>query len=390
MLHFGQFFNWNIFMGHYVNELDLRLQLTDKERYRREQYQSFMTGPEWRNVEMAEEFATMLRDNKSMFSFPYFRQILDLWKVVYRSYSSARKYNSIREILFSEYLLMDLFIAAFTTMEFIPKGVLSLLLYPFLKKENDSPMQAHLANYFTQYAKDLQTIPFYDHMYGGVQTDLSDKYHQQDHHTWVDWFTWKALSFELWAKKWVSKPLKYWFHQEGNEAPPTTDILVKFDAIDIEDGEQAKNLFRERLDQVQAQQHQVSLVDEHLYAKDHPKTKNDHTYTSVYARLKSPRYASFQPALYALEAQGIHLRKISGQDRVQVKCTIDTHDEDNLLAKEEVLNKIKKAEPLYTYINRIHPNRKICLFDVPVRNLHKTLKRFEKQEDVAVSFIHNF
>ncbi|CAM4496156.1 MAG: hypothetical protein LEGION0403_FIIPPAGN_00562 [Legionella sp.] len=110
-------------MGKYTEKLNERLQLTDKEKYRREQYQTFMTGPEWRNVEMAEEYAGLLRDNKSMFHFPYFRQIFDLWAVVFNSYSSARKYDSISSILFSEYMIMSLFVATFTTMELLPNGI---------------------------------------------------------------------------------------------------------------------------------------------------------------------------------------------------------------------------------------------------------------------------
>lgn len=373
-------------MGKFVDRFDERIQLTDKEHYRREQYQSYMTGPEWRNVEMAEEFAELLDNGQSMFHYPYFRQIYDLWKIVYHSYSSARKYNSISDILFSEYMLMDLFVATFTTLELIPKGIISLLLYPFLSKENNSSMQNHLAEYHKKYAQDLQTIPFYDHSYEDILEDLTKKYEECTDRTWVDWFSWKVISTELWMRQHLSKPLQSWFHQEGNEAPPTTDILVKFNALDAEYPEQAKQEFKERLEKIG----QVVLVDEQLYAKDHAKNKNEQNYISVYARLRAPRYATFQPVVRALAEQNIHLRKIAGQDQVQVKCTIDAEDEDKLLATKEALNQTKKVTPLYSYSDRIHANHKICLFDVAVRNLHKTLDRLEKEENVTVNFIHNF
>ncbi len=35
--------------------------------------------------------------------------------------------------------------------------------------------------------------------------------------------------------------------------------------------------------------------------------------------LDCARYASFQPAVYALAGEDIHLRKIAGQDKVQIK-----------------------------------------------------------------------
>lgn len=375
-------------MGKYIDLLDSKMRLVDKT-YQREQYQSYMTASEWRNVEIASEFAALLRDKKSMFQYPYFRQTLDVWKIAYRSYAAARKYNSIREIIFSEYIFMDLLIATFSTLELIPRGIISLFLTPFLNKENPSEMQQHLADYFEQYTQTLQSIPFYEHDYDKTRADLAEKYKQCANTTWVDWFSWKVISTELWFRKWVSKPLNYWFHLEGNETEATTDVLVKFKIAHVENAEQAKQQFQERLDNV-ANNHQVSLVNNHLYVKEKTKTIDGVTYTSVYARLNTSRYAAFNPLVRDLGKNGITLRKIAGNEHLQVKCIIDADSPDSLLAKEDALNKTKKVEPLYTYSDRIHANRKVCLFDVPIRNLHKTLERLEKQDDVNVTFIHNF
>ena len=373
-------------MGKYVTQFNNRMQIVDKSRYNREQYQSYMTGPEWRNVEMAEEYATFLREGHSMFQFPYFRQIAELWKVIYHAYAAARKHNSRSQILFSEYMMMDLFVGLFTTIELIPKGILSVLLYPFLKKENSSEMQTYLADFYKKYATDLQTIPFYDHKYQDIREDLAKKYRECENHSAVDWFSWKAVSIELWARRWVSKPLSSWFHQEDNQVPATTDILVKFKDPLTTDPEAAKEHFKSKLATLSAQ-HQVSIVDAHVYAKE---DKTGKGYTSIYARLSAPRYMAFQPAIRALGQEGILLRKIAGQDLVQVKCVINAQDVPTLEARQEALNLTKKVTPLYTYNDRIHANRTMCLFDVPVRNLHKTLDRLEKTDGVEVQFIHNF
>ena len=373
-------------MGKYVRQLNNRMQITDKARYNREQYQSYMTGPEWRNVEMAEEYGAFLRDGKSMFQFPYFRQIAELWKVVYRSYSAARKYNSRQDILFSEYMMMDLFVGLFTTVELIPKGLLSLLLYPFLKKNNSSEMQSYLAEFYEKYATDLQTIPFYDHKYKEIRDDLTEKYRACDNHTWVDWFSWKAVSMELWARRWISKPLSSWFHQEDNLVPATTDILVKYRDKMSDSPEAAIQHFKSTLTDM-SHEYAVSIVDDHVYAKDRKAGKD---YTSIYARLTVPRYMAFQPTIRALGEEGILLRKIAGQNQVQVKCVIDAKDEDVMEARQEELNLTERVTSLYTYSDRIHSNRTICLFDVPVKDLHETLDRLEKQDDVKVKFIHNF
>ncbi|KTC78206.1 hypothetical protein [Legionella brunensis] len=387
-------------MGKFVEDLDRKIQLVDKAGYKREQYQSFMTGPEWRNVEMAEEYAEFLREGKSMFRFPYFRQVFDLWKVIYRSYSAARTYNSPFQILFSEYMMMDLFIGFFTTVELIPKGIISLFLYPFLNKQNNSTMQRHLADYYAEYSADLQTIPFYDHKYKENREKLAQAYQDCPDKTWGDWFSWKCISAELWARRWISKPLSYWFHQEGNLVEATTEVLVKLNVEGIDDPELAKEKFREKLRNLGENLH-ASIVQqdavEHLYVKEKNPEKNK-SYISVYAVLKTSRYADFQPTIRQLSENGIKLRKIAGQDHVQVKCFINTTDENALQDREERLKGVSKAKPLYAYGDRIHSYRKVCLFDVPVRELPEVLTDFdscgetvnETESDVKVKFIHNF
>ena len=86
-------------MGRFTRKLNDNLSLDST--YQREQYQSYMTGPEWRNVEMVEEYAAFLKEGKSTFQFPYFRQILGLWRVMFHSYRAARQYNTHAEIIFS-------------------------------------------------------------------------------------------------------------------------------------------------------------------------------------------------------------------------------------------------------------------------------------------------
>ncbi|KTD38907.1 hypothetical protein Lnau_0401 [Legionella nautarum] len=388
-------------MGKYVNILDEKIKT--KSSYSRYQYQSYMTGPEWRNVEMAEELATFLREGNSIFQFPYFRQVADLWRVFYNSYSAARKYNSAWEIWTSEYMVMDVFIAMFTTLEMIPKGVISLMLYPFLKKDNNSTMQQKVADYFERYAADLQTIPFYDHHYKENRAALAEAYNSCENKTWVDWFTWKSLSIELWARRWISKPLSYWFHQEGNTVEATTDILVKYRAEDVDNREEAQEQFRQYL---AAANHKLqSTVSGDLEVSVVGNEVGDDVYTRmridkdsmeqkfvVYGRLRGPRYALFQPVVRSLAEQDIHVKKIAGQDHVQVKCVV-TAPEEQLEDKVASLNakaNITHATPLYTYGDRIHDKtRRVCLFDVPVKELEDTLYGFD-EEEVEVKFIHNF
>lgn len=378
-------------MGKYTDRLNKKLRVAEKTDYVREQYQSYMTGPEWRNVEMAEEFARFLQEGKSIFRFPYFRQIFDLWKVVFQSYSAARKYNGSLDILSSEYALMDVFVGFFTTMELAPKGFLSLLLRPFLNSDNPTDVQKHIAAYYAKYARDLQTIPFYDQKYDQIRQQLAQAYRDAHQKTWGDWFTWKCVSMELTARTWLSKPLSYWFHTEDNLVAPTTDVLVKLRCDEDIDDARAKDLFRQKLGHTDA-----TLVNDHVYVKQpdpernrSPEDKKKHT--SVYALLKVSRYAAFQPTLKSLSHEGIHVRKLAGQDHVQIKCTIDAANAEQLQQRQAALNTATPdARAIYSYGDGIHPNRRFCLFDAPVKDLHATVDALNAVENTQVKFIHNF
>ena len=207
----------------------------------------------------------------------------------------------------------------------------------------------------------------YDHKYDEIRRDLAAKYKEASPKTWGDWFSWSCISMELWARKWISKPLSYWFHQDTNLVPATTDVLVKFNANDCDDSEQAKAQFRQEMEGLN-QKDKVVLVDDDVYVK--PKSA-EKSYTSVYARLRVPRYAAFRVVVSDLDSHGIQLRKIAGQDRVQMKCQIQAKDEMGLEDAQNKLNDKAHQKPIYSYGDRVHANSRICLFDVHVRDLAK-------------------
>ncbi len=172
-------------MGRYLDRFNRRIELTDSAHYHREQYQSFMTASEWRNVEMAREYAQFIAEGNSLLRYPYFRQIADLWKITWNSYFVARRYNGTGQILSSEYSVMSIFVSFFTSLELLPKALFSLIISPFLPKENKTEMQRHLANFYKDYANQLETVPFYNHNYTTIRTQLAEKYQEVEEKTWV-------------------------------------------------------------------------------------------------------------------------------------------------------------------------------------------------------------
>ncbi len=382
------------FMGKYLDDLDNKLKLTHQDDYSRYQYQSFMTGPEWRNVEMAEEFAQFLNDGNSYFFFPFFRQTAGLWRVFWHSFRAARQYNSFMEVATSEYMLMDLFVCIFTTMEMLPKGMMSLLLWPFLNKSNPTPMQQHLAEAAKKYAADLQTVPFYDHDYDSMRRDLAQKYQQCQPVSWVDWWSWKYVSLELFARKWISKPLQWIYSavpegKEGEEAtpvtqvPPVTDAIVKLKLPGQVPEAEAKKAMTDKLSNILG----VAVVDNHVFVKP---TKEETNETSIYAYVRVPRYKAFIQTVKAMKEEDIHLRRIAGQDRIQIKCEQTASEQLTDEVPVAATKSDNEAKILYSYGDCLHANRRILMFDAPIKNLDQTLDKLESQDGTRIEFIHNF
>ncbi len=100
-----------------------------------------------------------------------------------------------------------------------------------------------------------------------------------------------------------------------------------------------------------------------------------------------PRYAAFQELMLSLDNSHIHLRKIAGQDRVQLKCLIQAENAVDLEDKQRSLNDKTSHTPTYTYVDRIHRNNRYCMYDVHVRDLARITAECNKK---STTFIHNF
>ena len=190
--------------------------------------------------------------------------------------------------------------------------------------------------------------------------------------TYLDWLSWQVTAFELSARYWIAKPLKYLLHVDNAEGG-TTDVLVKFHAKNVCNPEEAKEMFHERLKRLET----VRVIDSIEVDVDKEEKNN----LFVYARLRTPRYKEFKQVVAALTVQDISLEKIAGQAQVQVKCIVE--DEKAGLPSSE------HANALYTYGDSIHLEKKFCLFDVPVDRLQAAITDFSDQNH-SVEFIHNF
>ncbi len=420
-------------MGKHTKEQNNQLKLVEKEHYSRWEHQSYMTGPEWRNVEMAEEYADFLREGNSILTFPYFAQIRDIWRVRRESFNAANRYNGRWNIMTAtDYYLMDIIVPVFSTLEYFPKIIVSLLRFFTNEKNVDAQgnitdFQHYLASYFTRYAAKLHTLPFYDHPYDEERKNLKAFYNSCQNKTFIDRISYFLVSFDLFIRKWISKPFQsYSTDEEGvNINPATTDILVKYRVQGAPTEAEAKQKFHDELDFANAfesEEKRAVIADERQITTKHFE-KNGASYTEVYARLHAPRYMAFQDTVDTLAEHDIHLRRSGSNQNVQVKVVIETQDVNDLAPLQEKLKRTvdwqvernlqqpdddsadalekfearkKSSSYLYSYTDRIHANRKVCLFDVPVKNLHETIDAIRKcgdktkHESTTIKFIHNF
>lgn len=377
-------------MGKYTENLNQKLLLTEKEHYHRDQLNSFMTTFEWENVEDAKSLGNFMNEGRAMFHFPFISRTINLLAITLYSIQAANKHESLYKILTSEYGVMAGFINFFNMLEFIPKGIAGFFIRPFITEQNSTTMQNSFASYLKKYGDDLETVPFYDHDYEGIANRLAQAYQEASASgslTLADRFTYYFLSAELRFRSVLSKPLHNQFHQEENLIPATTDILVRYRSTSAIDEASAKEDFIKMIDGIK-EQAQVEIVNQHVYAKPQSEGKD---YLSTYALLSAPRYRAFCNTTGILSDKHIEIKKIAGNDRVQVKCNIDAANQEALAAAETALKKVKNTNFLFAYGDSIHAYRRTCLFSVPVSDLQNAVKEFNNVHDNAkVSFIHNF
>ncbi|KTC65658.1 Uncharacterised protein (plasmid) [Legionella adelaidensis] len=353
-------------MGRFTSELSSRISQKDS-KYKRPLFQTYLTALEWRNVEMAEEFGDFLGENKPFYMFPFFKQLLTFWKIFIKSYAQARKEHTHKEIIFSEYMLMSLFIGINTSLEWGAKGLISLLCWPLLSENNATSFQHYVASAFQDYGLFIHTTPFYNYSYFQKLTPLKNAFWNSEHKTLADCITFFVVSIDLIARGIVSAPIAYWYNQEADQAAPTSDIIVKKGKTSLAD-------FSEGLSLLHQVNPNISLVDEDAPATRFS-TKKQETYG--YQRIRVPRYQGFLDAINTLHENGYQVAEIAGQKKVQIRC-ISSND----------ISGSDHYETIYTYQNSVKQHTFFAL-DVTAKNLQPTIEEI-RSKDAEIKLIHAF
>jgi len=101
--------------------------LREQSDYVRLPHQTFLTAPEWFNVDCAQAYGDFVT-HTAWYEFPFWQSIKTYWHIFGQSFNQARSVDNLYDILTkSDYLWTCLFIGTFMTVEY---GLKSIIAWP--------------------------------------------------------------------------------------------------------------------------------------------------------------------------------------------------------------------------------------------------------------------
>lgn len=358
-------------------------------------YQSFMTAPEWKNVEISEDLKDFLSQKKPLHHFLFLREAWETNRIFYCALQAARKHNSLSEILFPQngfynYFIMDLFVVVMTNLSMLFSKLFSwfvqLVMLPYTiasifsdkAVENDTQFQKVASQYYDGFVKELNVMPFYNVDYHKALEELRTAYQGCKHRTWTDYWTMCYMVLEINSKIMLSHFMK----SEAGE-PDVTPATVSFTPYDsgksFEDAwVEACKAFKAKLESKGLDSNKPQDQIRHELSTDEGKHQ-----------ITTPRYHDFRVALEAFAEQGIVIDQIAGQDRIQVKFTYVFQEGENLKDIQAKVNSVEGVNVRYTYPNIVNKSQRFFMVDMPIKDLHAKISEVEGMQ-FTTQFIHNF
>ncbi len=391
-------------MTDFITELNEQYAQSNTD-YRRAQLQTYMTGPEWRNVEMAVEYGDFNKDKKPFYLFPYFSQIIDFWKITKNSVQAAHQNGaSWWSIFSSEFFVMDVFIGTFVSTEYFIKGSLSLIPRAFSwltgHKKNDTDLQTKVGELFNNYGEFIHHTPFYDYKYVQWLPSLWAAFYNAESRSLDDIFTLLFLTIELPFRSLISTPIAWIYNSESNQAYETIDVLVetKLDAQTLDSSKLSNEIkiafadARSKFPNPEFPSAKINPLESAnkddasiLFCHDQSSPNNSYTY----ALLKLPRYVPLQTYIQSLHEHGVDVKRIAGQEKVQIKCKVNYTGEQELENWRQQVNQIKGCQLIYDYENHID-NSRFFAVNVDSSDLSKVLERTSAMDGIETKLIHDF
>lgn len=340
-------------IGHENHEVDhlntiREMLISKKPNYTRPLVQTHGTTPEWFNVESTKNLGSV-----DFYDYPFFQDVLELWKCDIKSWCAARKVEDFSGVLFSEHTFMSSMITAMMTTEYATKGIAFFPLWlaaqaakilPSSSDDNDwSHTSEYYQNWYKEYGDRLNITPYYAQSYMPSIAEYwrnlasawrSTKAEQGLISTFFsrssvkNLVTGLALSADLAAKAAVAKPINWFYGGEEQGDDREIGIIVKTD---------------------------TDLGENSIRDEGNP-----------YQGLIIGRYKILEDTLRGLVNQGVEIIEIAGQNEIQIDLLVDADDQRYQQSK------------LYDRKCLENPDKKIVAMMVNVSDLNKYLK----EEDI--------
>jgi SAM-dependent methyltransferase len=106
-------------------EIELHAALQKNPTYVRDSMQTYLTTPEWFNVDTAQEYGQFI-EHTPFYEYPYLHDLQTYWKVFRNAWQQAAREKGHLAIATSPYTAMNLFIGIMMSVEYGAKGLISL------------------------------------------------------------------------------------------------------------------------------------------------------------------------------------------------------------------------------------------------------------------------
>ena len=305
-------------------------------------YRTYMTTIEWRNVDMALEFANFLKKGHSINNYPYVSQLYQFWKIYYHSLRLA--YRSSSFSFFSEFNIMNLFILLTTSIELLYKKLFSSIL--FLKLSNDSnktEFQQYVSNLYLDYANFIPKTPFYLYNFNEKIIPLF-KHFLKNCETFTDIITFFITLFDLSIKSIPTYPIRKYY---------STVNIRRFITVEIHEK--------------QEKQEKQESIKEFIHKNNLEFKIENGNYL-----IQFPKYEELNKLIKKLP-KSCELISIGGQNYVQI----------DVLSNESSNKSNESLVKEYSYNNSID-NNNIDIMTVYVPDLLSVIDHYD------VKFIHDF
>lgn len=271
--------------------------ISESNHYTRRVENTHLTTVEWFNVESSQN----LGQYECFWDYPYFRDLSQLWRVFFNSWSCARDMQNFNEVAFSDYSMTNYMILTMMTAEYSVKGVLYLPIWALSKGEQLLPESEgdqnwkNLANayqrWFQDYGERLEVTPHYAQEYkpfiGEYWREFAQVWNKLrekrsffnaafDRYTMKNLITGVAMSADLLSRAMISTSINWMVG--GEENGDNRDI-----AMIVREGE-------------------------------------------GYRSVIGPRYKEFGESLMNLVDQGSDIVEIAGQTEIQIDFILDKDD----------------------------------------------------------------